>query len=222
MNLAELIQSFRVLSGDNVDEFLTSNDDVKLWINEAQAQAAIRGRLIREDALPAVCRVPLTQGLNTYPLHPSVFEIVELWVEPASGGRHRPVTLRSREWLSANVPDWRQLDQPACLAIQDDTTVRMVGTVATGDTLVLECYRLPLKTLAAPSDKPEIHPMHHPHLVQWVLHRAFSVPDADLFDPQRAKDAEAAFTRYFGPLPDCDARRATRTDQVHHNEAVLP
>ena len=34
------------------------------------------------------------------------------------------------------------------MAIQDDTTIRMVGTVETGDTLVLECYRLPLKTLA--------------------------------------------------------------------------
>lgn len=223
LSLADLIRSFRTLSGDKVQPFFSSDDDVKQWLNEAQAQACVRGRLIREDELDAVCRVPLTAGKHTYPLHPSVYELIDLWVQPGSStGRIRPVDLKSREWLDAEVHEWRQLGRPACMAIQDDTTIRMVGTVETGDTLVLECYRLPIKPLVHPSDKPEIHAIHHQHLVQWALHRAFGIPDADFFDADRSGLAEREFTKYFGPLPDSDARRTTRVDQAHHNKAILP
>ena len=52
----------------------------------------------------------------------------------------------------------------------------------------------------------------HQHLVYWALHRAFSQPDSDGFDPQRAATAEATFTGYFGARPDADLRRATRHD----------
>lgn len=223
LSLADLIRSFRTLSNDRVEPFFSSDDEVKQWLNEAQAQACVRGRLIREDELEGVCRVPLTAGKHTYALHPSVYELIHLWVVPGSAaGRIRPVDLKSREWLDAEFAEWRQLDRPACMAIQDDTTIRMVGTVETGDALVLECYRLPLKPLVHTSDKPEIHAMHHQHLVQWALHRAFGIPDADFFDADRSGLAEREFTKYFGPLPDSDARRTTRVDQAHHNKAILP
>ena len=65
------------------------------------------------------------------------------------------------------------------------------------------------------------HKAHHEHLIDWALHRAFSVPDAEAFDPQRAALAEQAFTEYFGPLPDSDLRRITRHDVVHHNTVYL-
>lgn len=222
MTLADLIRSFRSLSRDRVEDYFWSDDEVKLWLNEAQAQACVRGRLIREDELQAVCQVALTAGKHTYPLHPTAYELTRLEIVPANGDRPREVSLKSREWLDAEVHDWRRMDRPACMAIQDDITLRLVGTVQTGDVLSLECYRLPLQELKQLGDKPEIHLMHHQHLVQWALHQAFSVPDADVFDPTRSDKAERAFTAYFGPLPDSDARRATRTDQVHHNVSILP
>ena len=98
----------------------------------------------------------------------------------------------------------------------------MVGVITTGDKLVIECYRTPLKVLANDVDKPEIHEAHHVHLIQWVLHCAFSMPDPAVFDANREALAEVAFTRYFGPLPDSDMRRITRTDVPHHNLPVLP
>ena len=96
-----------------------------------------------------------------------------------------------------------------------------MGKVEVGDTLQMEVYRLPMLSLAD-SDTPEIHEAHHEHLVQWALHRAFSIPDTEAFDPARAASAEATFTRYFGLLPDSDLRRRTREDVPHHNEAILP
>lgn len=37
----------------------------------------------------------------------------------------------------------------------------------------------------------------------------------------RSERAETEFTKYFGPRQDVDARRDTRTDQVHHNHAIF-
>ena len=221
MTLEDLIRRFRVLSLDNVTPPFWADEDVVDWLNEAQNEACIRARLIREDELAAVCSIALTPGTHTYALSPLVYEIISMWVKPVSG-RKRPVTLRSREWLNHHLPEWRECTRPAEIAIQDDTTVRMVGAVEAGDTLELECYRLPLRPMANDTDKPEIHTMHHGRLVQWALHRAFGVPDADSFDADRSALAEQAFTRYFGRLPDSDARRVTREDQPHHNVAILP
>ena len=221
MRLDDLIRQFRVRANDVVEPHLFADQDVIDWLNDAEEQACVRGRLISEDELEAVCSIPLTPGTHTYALNPLVYEIISLWIKPASG-RKRPVTLRSREWLNHHLPEWRDCPRPAEIAIQDDTTVRMVGAVEVGDTLELECYRLPLRPMANDTDKPEIHQAHHQHLIDWALHRAFSVPDAEAFDPNRAALAEQAFTRYFGPLPDSDMRRITRHDVVHHNTVYLP
>ena len=45
---------------------------------------------------------------------------------------------------------------------------------------------------------------------------------ADGFDPTRAATAEAAFTSYFGPRPDSDLRRATRSDAPQTNKVFWP
>ena len=221
MTLEDLIRRFRVLSLDNVTPPFWADEDITDWLNEAQNEACIRARLIREDELEAVCSIALTPGTHTYALNPLVYEIISLWIKPASG-RKRPVKLRSREWLDHHIPEWRDCTRPAEIAIQDDTTVRIVGAVEAGDTLELECYRLPLRPMANDTDKPEIHLAHHQHLIDWALHRAFSVPDAEAFDPNRAALAEQAFTRYFGLPPDSDMRRITRHDVAHHNVTFLP
>lgn len=221
MTLEELIRRFRVLAMDKAQPYLFADEDVIDWLNDAQRQACIRGRLLREDANPAVCEIALTPGQRTYPLHKSVYEIINARIVPVSG-RSRPVFLASREWMDGNMPDWRDEQGQAEFAIQDDTSIRVVGVITTGDKLVIECYRTPLKVLANDVDKPEIHEAHHEHLIQWALHKAFSVVDAETFDAQRSERAENEFTRYFGTLPDSDLRRVTRIDVPHHNAAILP
>lgn len=220
MTLEELIRRFRVLAKDNVTasggngkDLLWSDEDITDWLNDAQAQACVRGRLIREDANPTVCRIALNPAQHTYLLHGSVYEIINLRLVPAVGGA-RTVRLKSREWLDAREPRWRDLDVPVCWAIQNDTTIRVVGRIDVGDALELECYRLPMKVMSSDRDTPEIHVAHHEHLILWALHKAFSVPDADAFDPNRSALSEAAFTTYFGPPPDSDLRRSTREDEV--------
>lgn len=221
MTLEDLIRRFRTLAVDKVQPYLFADEDVTDWLNDGQRQACIRGRLLREDDNQAVCEIALTPGQRTYPLHKAVYEIINARIVPVSG-RSRPVFLASREWLDENMPGWRDDHGPAEFAIQDDTSIRVSGAVTAGDKLAIECYRTPLKMLANDTDKPEIHEAHHEHLIQWALHKAFSVVDADTFDPQRSDRSEAAFTNYFGRMPDSDLRRMTRGDVPHHNEPVLP
>lgn len=222
MTLGDLIRRFRALADDNQVPYFFTNEEVTDWLNDAQAQACIRGRLIREDELPSVCRIALATGKHTYKLHKTAYELITLRLVPANGERPRTLDLVSREVLNQDDPQWRDDTRPATRVIQDDTTIRVLGGIANGDVLELECYRLPMAQMEDEADEPEIHGMHHQHLVQWALHRAFSVPDADFFDANRSAKAEEEFTAYFGPLPDSDARRITREDQSHHNVAILP
>lgn len=221
MTLTELIRRFRTLSNDRVAPYFWSDADVTDWLNDAQRQACIRGRLLREDDLDAVCLIPLVLAKKTYVLHPAVYEIINIRM---IRGTDRPVDrdIVSSEWLDGKLSDWRNQVGDSRFVIQNDTTIRVVGEPIVGDALKLECYRLPIEVLEYGDDEPEIHSAHHEHLIQWALHKAFSIPDADSFDANRSDQAEESFTRYFGRLPDADMRRVTRHDEVQHNELILP
>jgi len=230
MTLGDLIRRFRVLADDKVVPYFWSNVDIVDWLNDAQAQACVRGRLLPEDANPDICEVAVTAGVHTYKLHPAVYELIRTGFRPAApGGRPCKFSIKSREWLDANYPEWRDADDwqhtqdGTRYLVQNDTTVRIVPTPAEDGTLTIEAYRLPLEELSPDDDSasPEIHTAHHEHLLLWALHKAFSVPDAELIDPERAQKAEEGFTAYFGPLPDSDMRRITREDVAHRNEAIL-
>lgn len=225
MNLEELIRSFRALSrdkykGNGQTDLLTLDEDLKEWLNEAQDEACVRARLIREESLAEVCRIPLTVGTHTYALHPSVYEIISIRLLPGNGMPSRELELRTREWLDAYDCGWRDWDTrgriPAQFVIQDDTSIRITGYSELDDQLVLECYRLPLEPMCRDNDEPEIHTAHHRKLVQWALYRAFGVPDSDLFDPDRSEKANREFTAHFGLPVDADLRRSTRIDVPHH------
>lgn len=221
MTLEELVAEFRVRARDEALPHMWADDAVTRWLNEAEREACIRGRLLRETSNPVVCQIALQPGVATYPLHESVYEITYLCIVPLVGPT-QPLDLVSREWLDRSYPRWREDLAFAHWAFQDDTSLTLAAKHKAGDLLELECYRIPLDDMEDEDDEPEIHSAHHAHLVDWALHRAFSVPDAEGFDPTRAALSEAAFTRYFGPLPDSDLRRLTREDVVHHNEAILP
>ncbi|MFA9283768.1 DUF6682 family protein [Comamonas sp. SY3] len=230
LTLKDLIRRFRVLAKDVPQPYRVEDEDVIDWLNDAQAQACVRGRLLVAEDDPALCQVTLTPGQSAYEHNRALYEFIDLRIKSPTG-EVRKVALKSRECLDAELPGWRDHQRPACMAIQTDTGLRLVGYVYSGEVLHLEAYRLPLEPMVGPADPndpaavwpaPEIHDAHHEHLVQWALHKAFSIPDSELFDTERSALAERAFSRYFGLLPDSDIRRITREDVVHHNKAILP
>ena len=224
MNLEQLIQQFRIDADDLVpNPYLWEGEWIAAWLTEAQSQAAIRGRLLFEASDPAICEIPVTAGVATYPLHRTLYELEHLRFKAAGSGNSERVRLKTREELDRIRPGWRDRcsDSQPCFAIQDDTRITLVDRPSVAGTLYVEGYRLPLRALVNDNDKPEIHEAHHRHLVHWALYRAFSKPDADGRDPGRAAAAEAAFTAYFGRLPDADLRRSARHDEVQTNKSFF-
>ncbi len=219
MNLEQLRQQFRIYADDLVtNPPLWEDEWIAAWLTEAQEQAAMRARLLMDDYTPAVTQIAVTEGVASYQLHPKLYEIAVIDFVPAVGCV-QSVYLTSREKLDSDRNGWRnELPGIPCCAIQTDTRLRLVPVPSVDGTLRIEGYRLPLKALVNDNDKPEIHEAHHLQLVQWALYRAFSKPDADGRDPGRAAAAEAAFTAYFGRLPDADLRRSTRHDEVQTNK----
>lgn len=228
MNLEQLRRRFRALAKDTLEPFLFADEDIADWLTEGEAEAAVRGRLLLEDMAPAMCTLPVSVGLAGYKLHPKMYELVDVRFRAANQTRSVPLRLVSREWMNDNVRDWRDAgdwqytSESRRFAVQSETGLRIVPVPAEAGALLIEGYRLPLKALQNDSDKPEIHEASHEKLVQWALFRAFSVPDSEMFDPQRSQNALGEFTQHFGLPVDADLRRSTRTDQVQHNTAYPP
>ena len=219
MNLEQLIQQFRVDADDLTEPHFWDAEWIAAWLTEAQAEAAIRGRLLYEADNAAVCQIAVAANAATHDLHKSLFELVHLRFQATGATTSSVVTIKAREELDRIRPGWRDETGTPRHAVQDDTRITLVPRPELAGTLHVEGYRVPLKALENDTDKPELHEAHHRHLVHWALHRAFSKPDSETIDPQRAATAEAAFTRYFGPSPDADLRRSTRHDEVQTNKA---
>ena len=215
MTLADLIRRFRTLAGDTKAPQFWKDADITDWLNDAQVQACVRGRLLLEDANPAMCVIDIEADRHTYPLHRNLYELVRLDYKAAGESCSTPIKMVSREWLDDKQPQWRDVHRATRYAIQGETSIRLVSTPLTAGVLTIEAYRLPRKAMLSEYDTPEIHQASHEHLIQWALHKAFSVPDSEAFDPQRSGLAERAFTAYFGLLPDSDMRRITREDTPH-------
>ena len=222
MNLEQLIQQFRVDADDLIEPHFWDAEWIAAWLTEAQAEAAIRGRLLYEAANAAVCQIAVAANTATHDLHKSLFELVHLRFQATGATTSSVVTIKAREELDRIRPGWRDETGTPRHAVQDDTRITLVPRPELAGTLHVEGYRVPLKALENDTDKPELNESHHRHLVHWALHRAFSKPDADGFDATRASSAEAAFTRYFGQRPDSDLRRATRSDVPQTNKVFWP
>ncbi|QLI49491.1 structural protein [Pseudomonas phage vB_PaeM_USP_25] len=225
MTLADLIAAYRTDANDKAVPYFASDEEVTGWLNEAENEAAIRGRLIHESDTPAVCEIAVVAGTASYPLHASLYELSHVAFRPDGGATRKPVLLVSSEYLDACMRDWRDREGCPQYAIQSDSGIRLVPRPDAAGTLILEGYRLPMEPMLLAEQEtatPEINGAHHRHLVQWALHCGFSIPDTESFDPNRAGIAEAAFTQYFGHRPDSDLRRITREDVPQTVKAFWP
>lgn len=222
MTLAQLIARFRTDANDKAQPYFWDDTEVTAWLNDAVDEAAIRGRLIHESANPSMCRIAVAVGQTVCNLHPTMYELDYLGFVVEGDQCVPTIRLVSQDDLNVDMPNWRQCEGDPKYAIQGDKSLRLVPKPTRSGVLVIEGYRLPKTPLEANDDTPEINAAHHVHLIQWVLHRAFSIPDTEAFDPNRAAIAEDAFTKYFGIRPDSDLRRITREDVQHHVQSFWP
>lgn len=215
MTLAQLILRFRTMANDKVEPYFWSDAEVTSWLNEAVREAAVRGRLISKSGDPAVCKITLVPNQSTYLLHPSVYEI-----RAVCNAEGKALKLNTLEMISAIDTSWRWRKGDPDIVIQEETSIRVVPEPISAGELWLDCYCLPATELTLDTDEPsELHTFSHVHLVDWALHKAFSIPDTEAFDLKRSTEALFAFAEYFGFRPDSGLRRETRSDNPHVVEA---
>ena len=217
MTLKELIRLFRVQSNDKIEPYFNEDEDIIAWLNQAVDEACIRGRLVHESINADVCAVQVSANQAQYPLHESIYEITRMTFVPGDNEKQADLRLTSEEWLNLYYYEgWPGMKGKPQFAIQSDTTIRLVPTPDTAGELFIEGYRTAIEEMAENDDKPvDLHKQHHVHLVEWALHKAFSIPDTEFFDPNRSVQALQNFTEYFGERPDSNLRRQTREDFEH-------
>lgn len=230
MTLDELIASFR-FDADDLPESVGGGDGDLLWKNaelarffgEAEEEAALRKRLLFDDYTLAIVKIDVLEDQSSYPLDPRMFEVSKARLLDATTGEFvEDLYITTRAALEQRCPRWRDERRQPGFFIQDDTRIVLPGIVDRAYTLRLEGYRTPLTPITEISDGstvPEIGLIHHRFLVHWALHRAYSKPDSEVFNPQKAATSLAAFEQYFGLRPDADLRRDQQADQPHHNVA---
>lgn len=215
MNLRQLIDEFRTQAQDKVRPYLWPDDELTPWAADAESEASIRARLIHDTE-----EIEIGAGETAIDLPSGLFDIQYAEIRPI-GGAAKEIVGTDRTSLNAARPGWRNKIEPPVDYIHDDKTLTFGCVPDVGFTLYLEFFRTPSKELKEEGDTPEIHVRHHLSLVDWMLFRAYSKPDADTLNPGKAKDSEDRFTEYFGPRPDADLRRRQNANRPHRNRLHL-
>lgn len=219
MDRAALIIQFRSDADDQAEPPLSGDDLVTTWLNEAEDEAAVRADLLLETEDDDICQIDVEAGTARYALHEAVACITRATFTRTGSSDVKELTLTTRTAMDRDFPGWRTRAQDPCHLIQDDTSVTLGSLPDADGVLRFECQRTPLTPMADDGDTPEIHRLHHRHLVNWALYRHYSRPDTEQYDPGRAQKALDVFTGHFGLPRDAQLARDREAEQAHHNVA---
>lgn len=215
MKVKDLISEARVRSNDQSEPYLTTDANHITWAAQAEAEAAVRASLLFDDS-SAFCTLTLVADQDVYPLDSRIWRIDSVCVLPTGCTREKPVDLVGIDKLRQPGECGTFLSRPLRAAHQGGKLrIWPKPTSANLGTLSLRVYRLPLRALSTPEDKPEIDPIHHDGLVDWMLYRAYSQKDSEAYDPSRAGQALIDFTNRFGERPSAETLRQHNERRQH-------
>lgn len=210
MELQELIGLYRAQAGDNKEPYFCDKDLLTLYANEAQVEACRRAQLLVDTA-----RVQLQASQELVDLPPHALRVTRAFVN------RQPVGVVSVQEMDAMHPGW-QFDSP-----QSQVT-HLVSGVTSGALhlwpcpnaeleLVMTVQSLPQSSLIENDDTPEIRLEAHAGLVDWMLYRAYSREDTDLYNDAKAILALRRFEAEFG-------RKASARNEewVRSGAAMMP
>lgn len=221
MTLAQLIAQFRVEVADVATPPLFTDAQVTLWLNEAEEEAAIRARLLRDKVTTALCQISVVPTVSVYALDPRVVEIIYAGMIYASNVGMFPyrLAITTADVLDQVRPAWRSLRYRPQGIIQYDAKMEVDCIPDANYTINLEVYRMPLVQMALTTDSPEISAIHHRHLVKWAKHRAYDKQDADTQDLAKSDKYRKEFEDKFGKPLDASYRKRANANTPHRNRS---
>ena len=170
MTIVELIAAFRTMSDDDTQPYLWSDNEITLYLKDAEMEAVSRARLIIESSGATYCEIALVNGTHTYDLNPLVLEVLRCKVGTALLAR------MDGDGLDTELPGWDDLTGAPKYYHLVGQKIRVAPTPTTSSTLKITVSRLPISMA---STGPEIHARFHLRLLDWVLHLAYQKRDSD-------------------------------------------
>jgi hypothetical protein len=206
MKLKDLIALYRAQSLD-ADDQQPFCDDALLtqYANEAQDEACRRGQLLVRSS-GELCNVAYEAGAETVAISNRIVQIMRAFAGTM------PVGTMDVERMDDMHPGWQfesHQGQPTVLVTGLATdTLYFWPRPSEAGVLRLTVQHMPVKLMrlsseeegedASDDDSPEIRPELHPALVDWMLYRAYSRDDTDLFNDAKARLALGRFEAEFG------------------------
>jgi len=221
VNLGELIDRFRIETGDKVpNPYKASHDDVVEFANDAQNEACRRANLITDTTTDAICRIDLYAGESSYDIDKRVIRVKKARLTNKS----LPLDMVSWRDMDEANPGWETHTGYIIAFVQDAQTGKMVfyripdaTAVAAYPEAWLTVSRLPMAEMVEDGDEPEINPRYHRALLHWMKYRYYTMDDPDVEDDKRAAKWEEKFIEEFGP-----ASRAIDEEWSIRNEGYDP
>ena len=205
MTLSELRQLVREMVSDVRSPPMVSDFRIRFWLNEAQREACLRARLLRENNASSRSTITTVADTAEYALDDTVQVVQRAWL---SGENDPPLAIQ-RDWASDELwPSWRtETGRPR--AIIPDITSGSITIAPVPDavyTIGLQLWRLPTtdEELLNDTDSPVIKAQHHPDLVHWVCYRIRNSRDLEIYEPDDALYELGQFEAKFGPRPSAE------------------
>ncbi len=197
MTLAELIASARADVDDAGATYLCSDTRFKEFANEAEEQAARRGRLLLDSSTAAICQLAVTANTEFVDLDKRILFVRRIRVV----GQSRPLQKLPLADMDQQGTEWQDETGEVMGWVPDMETgkIRLYRKPDAAIALRLTVVRLPLVAMAADADTPEIKPQYHRALIHWMRYRFYSLQDAETRDEKKAREALAEFEAQFGP-----------------------
>jgi hypothetical protein len=217
MTLSQLIAQFRTEVMDTAAVPFWTDAEVMMWLNEAQDEACIRKRLIRDRSTTAICTINIVAGTPTYAIDSRIIciERAEIVIAGSVGMMPWVLVQTSHATMDRLTPNWRWLTVIPSGFIHNDTTIEVCGKPNNNYTMTLDVFRLPIAPMALPTDAPEISAKHHRHLVKWAKYRAYEKQDSDTQDVAKSAQFLAQFEDVFGKQVDADTHRQEYANTPH-------
>lgn len=168
------------------------------YLNDAEREACIRGRLLTDSTTYEICAVELTAGVSTYAYDPRILSVLR----GKLAGAAKPLSKISFTRLDELVEGWEDLqgEPVAFVTGMDKGLLRLFKNPTAAGMLNLTAIRLPLADITIRSS-PEINPYLHVALIPWVKHRIYGNQDSELFNGNRSTEMLARFEAKFGKRP---------------------
>ena len=183
MTLDDLLRVTRNLLRDGVQGRIHEDEDIVLYLNDAQNKLAIRTHSFVSAGKP----LELTDGIDLYPLDTEILSVYSCTIEGFYGRLRR----RTEVW----IPDGLMKSRPVEFDTDKETqSIRFNPTPDQDYTALLRIARLPTDlTLDDNDEECEVRPHWQLALCDWAAYRCFSTDDADGRNDNAAKQAKERF-----------------------------